>query len=36
LEKGKEKVEKAVEVYNLFYKNEDFDPKQFLTVKTLY
>lgn len=36
LDKGREKVEKAVEVYNLFYKNEDFDPKQFLTVKTLY
>lgn len=35
LEKGKDKVERAVEAYNLFYKNSDFDPKQFVQIKTL-
>ena len=32
---GKEKVEKASEVYDLFYKNENFDHKQHLTTTTL-
>lgn len=35
LERGKEKVRKAVEQYKLFYKNKDFDPKQYLITKTL-
>ena len=35
LEKGKEKVEQAVEAYNLFYKNSDFDPQQFFINQTL-
>jgi hypothetical protein len=35
LERGKEKVKKAVEQYKLFYKNKDFDPKQYLITKTL-
>jgi len=34
-EKGEQKVEKASEQYNLFYKNENFDPKQYLTIQTL-
>jgi len=33
--RGQEKVEKAVEAYELFYKNKDFDPKQFFINKTL-
>ena len=32
---GKEKVEKASEVYDLFYKDENFDHKQHLTTTTL-
>ena len=32
---GKEKVEKASEIFYLFYKNEDFDPLQHLTTTTL-
>ena len=32
---GKEKVEKASEIFDLFYKNEDFDPLQHLTTTTL-
>ena len=35
LERGKEKVEKAVDQYRLFYKNNDFDPAQYLVTKTL-
>jgi hypothetical protein len=35
LERGKDKVEQAVEQYNLFYDNSDFDPKQFFINKTL-
>jgi hypothetical protein len=35
LEKGKDKVEQAVEAYNLFYKNKDFDPQQFFINETL-
>ena len=33
--RGQEKVEKAVEAYELFYKNKNFDPKQFFINKTL-
>jgi hypothetical protein len=35
LERGKEKVERAVDQYRLFYKNNDFDPAQYLVTKTL-
>tara|TARA_B100000767_G_scaffold157827_1_gene148289 strand:+ start:153 stop:893 length:741 start_codon:yes stop_codon:yes gene_type:complete len=35
LERGKDKVEQAVEQYRLFYKNQDFDPAQYLVTKTL-
>tara|TARA_B110000967_G_scaffold203256_1_gene243593 strand:- start:65 stop:808 length:744 start_codon:yes stop_codon:yes gene_type:complete len=35
LEAGKAKVEKAIEAYELFFKNPDFDPKQFFINKTL-
>ena len=34
-EAGKDKVSKAVEAYDLFYKTEDFDPKQYFIIKTL-
>jgi len=34
-EKGERKVEKASEQYDLFFKNEEFDPKQYLTTETL-
>ena len=34
-ESGKDKVSKAVEAYDLFYKTEDFDPKQYFISKTL-
>ena len=34
-EAGKEKVSKALEAYDLFYKTEDFDPKQYFISKTL-
>ena len=33
--RGKDKVEKAVQAYELFYKSEDFDPKQYFLTKTL-
>jgi hypothetical protein len=33
--KGKDKVQRAVESYKLFYKNKDFDPKQYFINKTL-
>jgi len=34
-ETGKDKVKKAVEVYDLFYKTKDFDPSQYFINKTL-
>ena len=34
-EKGEEKVRKAAEAYDLFYKTKDFDPKQYFISKTL-
>jgi hypothetical protein len=34
-ERGKDKVARAVEAYELFYKSEDFDPKQYFISKTL-
>lgn len=34
-EKGEKKVEKASEQYDLFFKNDTFDPKQYLTTETL-
>ena len=34
-EKGEEKVRKASEAYDLFYKAKDFDPKQYFISKTL-
>ena len=34
-QKGKDKVERAVDAYRLFYKQEGFDPKQFFINKTL-
>ena len=33
--KGKDKVQRAVDAYRLFYKNKDFDPKQYFINKTL-
>jgi|TARA_R110000772_G_scaffold1144_1_gene4033 hypothetical protein len=35
IERGIEKVNKAVEAYELFYKTEDFDAKQYFINKTL-
>ena len=34
-ERGEEKVRKASEAYDLFYKTKDFDPKQYFINKTL-
>ena len=34
-EGGKDKVRMAVEVYDLFFKTEDFDPKQYFINETL-
>jgi hypothetical protein len=34
-ERGKDKVERAVEAYELFYKSEGFDPSQYFINKTL-
>ena len=34
-ESGQDKVRRAVEAYDLFYKNKDFDPKQYFISKTL-
>ena len=34
-ERGEEKVRKASEAYDLFYKTKDFDPKQYFICKTL-
>ena len=33
--KGRDKVQRAVDAYRLFYKNKDFDPKQYFINKTL-
>ena len=35
LEKGQDKVKRAVEAYELFFTTEGFDPKQFFITKTL-
>jgi len=35
LERGAKKVEAASEQYDLFFKNSDFDPKQYLKTETL-
>ena len=35
LQAGEDKVKRAAEAYELFYKTEDFDPQQFLLTKTL-
>ena len=35
LDRGQFKVERASEIYDLFYKTEDFDPKQYFINKTL-
>jgi hypothetical protein len=35
LERGKEKVEKAVDAYRLFFKNEDFNLKDYCITETL-
>ena len=34
-ESGKDKVKRAVEAYDLFFKTQDFDPKQYFISKTL-
>ena len=34
-ERGEDKVRRASEAYDLFYKTEDFDPKQYFISKTL-
>ena len=34
-ESGKDKVSRAVEAYDLFFKTQDFDPKQYFISKTL-
>ena len=34
-ESGKEKLIKAIEVYDLFYKTDNFDPAQYFINKTL-
>ena len=34
-ERGENKVRKASEAYDLFYKTKDFDPKQYFISKTL-
>jgi hypothetical protein len=34
-EKGKDKVDRAEKAYELFYKSEGFDPKQYFISKTL-
>jgi hypothetical protein len=34
-ERGEDKVRKAAEAYDLFYKTEEFDPKQYFISKTL-
>ena len=34
-ERGEDKVRRAAEAYDLFYKTKDFDPKQYFISKTL-
>ena len=34
-QRGEDKVSKASEAYDLFYKTKDFDPKQYFISKTL-
>ena len=34
-ERGEDKVRRASEAYDLFYKTKDFDPKQYFISKTL-
>ena len=34
-ERGRDKVERAVQAYELFYKSEGFDPSQYFINKTL-
>ena len=34
-ESGQDKVKRAAEAYDLFYKTESFDPKQYFISKTL-
>jgi hypothetical protein len=34
-ESGQDKVKRAAEAYDLFYKTESFDPKQYFIAKTL-
>ena len=34
-ERGEDKVRRAAEAYDLFYKTEEFDPKQYFISKTL-
>jgi len=33
--RGEDKVQRAVQAYELFYKSKDFDPKQYFLTKTL-
>mgnify|MGYP006206498823 CR=1 FL=1 len=35
LQRGEDKVLKAIDAYNLFFKTEDFDPQQHLLTRTL-
>lgn len=35
LKNGEDKVRRATDAYNLFFKTEDFDPQQYLVTKTL-
>ena len=35
LSRGKDKVERAVEQYKLFYESEEFDPQQYFINQTL-
>ena len=35
MNQGKDKVKRAVEAYDLFYKTDSFDPKQYFISKTL-
>ena len=32
---GEDKVERAMDAYELFFKTKDFDPKQYFVSKTL-
>ncbi len=35
LQRGKDKVEQAIDQYRLFYKDKDFNPAQYCVTKTL-